>query len=257
MCGRYLITTAPEAMRRLFRYREQPNFSARYNVAPTQPIPIVRLHEGERQFALLRWGLIPAWVKDPRAFSLLINARADSVNDKPAFRNAMNRRRCLIPADGFYEWKEEGGRKRPYVVRPKDRGPIAFAGLWECWMGPNGEELETAAIVTTAASPVMHHIHDRMPVIVPPDAFDFWLDCANVDALTAAAVLTAAPDALMEAYEISTVVNRVANDAPDLLDPLSAEQIAAAATPASGSETSAPAKRSRKPKTDDRQSSLF
>ena len=113
MCGRYLITTAPEAMRRLFRYREQPNFPARYNVAPMQPIPIVRLHEGERQFALLRWDLIPAWVKDPRAFSLLINARADSVNDKPAFRNAMNRRRCLIPADGFYEWKEEGGRKRP------------------------------------------------------------------------------------------------------------------------------------------------
>ena len=123
-------------------------------------------------------------------------------------------------------------------------------------MGANGEELETAAIVTTDASPALHHIHHRMPVIVPPDAFDFWLDCANVDALTAAAVLTAARDALMDAYEISTVVNRVANDALDLLDPLSAEQIAAA-TPASGSETSAPAKRSRKPKTDDRQSSLF
>ena len=129
------MTSSPEAMRRLFRYREQPNFPARYNVAPTQPIAIVRLQEGERQFALLRWGLIPAWVKDPRAFSLLINARADSVNDKPAFRNAMKRRRCLIPADGFYEWKEEGGRKRPYVVRPKEGGPIAFAGLWECWMG--------------------------------------------------------------------------------------------------------------------------
>ena len=124
-------------------------------------------------------------------------------------------------------------------------------------MGPNGEELETAAIVTTDASPALHHIHHRMPAIVPPDAFDFWLDCANVDALTAAAVLTPAPDALMEAYEVSDAVNRVANDAPDLLDPLTAEQIAAAATPASGSETSAPAKRSRKPKTDDRQSSLF
>src|SRR3954464_4628662 len=249
MCGRYLITTAPEAIRRLFRYREQPNFPARYNVAPTQPIAIVRLQEGERQFALLRWGLIPAWAKDPRAFSLLINARADSVKDKPAFRNAMKRRRCLIPADGFYEWKEEGGRKRPYVARPKDRGPIAFAGLWECWMGPNGEEMETAAIITTEASPSLHHIHHRMPVIVPPEAFDFWLDCANVDALTAAAVLTPAPDALMEAYEISTAVNRVANDAPDLLDLLTAEQIAAAmaAEPAG-----APAKRTRKPKTDER-----
>ena len=126
MCGRYLITSAPEAFRRLFRYREQPNFPPRYNVAPTQPVPIVRVVEGERQFALVRWGLIPAWVKDPRAFSLLINARAESVNDKPAFKNAMKRRRCLILADGFYEWKTEGTRKRPYVARPKEGGPIAF-----------------------------------------------------------------------------------------------------------------------------------
>jgi putative SOS response-associated peptidase YedK len=228
MCGRYLMTSSPEAMRRLFRYPEQPNFPARYNVAPTQPIPVVRLNAGKRQFALLRWGLIPAWVKDPRAFSLLINARADSVIDKPAFRHAMKRRRCLIPADGFYEWKEEGGRKRPHVVRPKDRGPVAFAGLWECWTGPNGEELETAAIITTDASASLHHIHHRMPVIVPPEAFDFWLDCTNVDALSAAVVLTSAPDGLMEAYEISDAVNRVANDAPELLEPLTAEQIAAA-----------------------------
>ena len=156
-------------------------------MAPTQPVPIVRLVEGKRQFALVRWGLIPPWVKDPRLPRLLINARGESVNDKPAFRNAMKRRRCLFPADGFYEWKEEGGRKRPYVVRPKDGGPIAFAGLWETWMGPNGEEMETAAIVTT--DPDVSAMHDRMPVIVPPDAFDFWLDGANVDATTAAALI--------------------------------------------------------------------
>ena len=149
MCGRYCITSAPEAIRALFRYREQPNFPARYNVAPTQPVPIVRMAEGERQFALVRWGLIPAWVKDPKGFSLLINARAESVNDKPAFRNAMKRRRCLFPADGFYEWKPHGGSKRPYLARPTAGGPIAFAGLWETWIGPNGEEMETAAIVTT------------------------------------------------------------------------------------------------------------
>src|SRR5438093_1883506 len=117
MCGRYLITTAPEAIRRLFRFPEQPDFPPRYNVAPTQPIPIVRLAEGKRQFALLRWGLIPAWVKDPRGFSLLINARSDSVLDKPAFRNAMKRRRCLIPADGFYEWKEAGAAGARGAVR--------------------------------------------------------------------------------------------------------------------------------------------
>src|SRR6476469_901291 len=143
MCGRFTVTSAPEAMRALFRYPEQPNFPPRYHVAPTQPIAVVRLQEGKRQFALVRWGLLPAWVKDPRAFSLLINARGDSVNDNPAFRTDMTRRRCLIPADGFYEWNEHGGRKRPYSVRPADCGPVAFAGLWECWTGPNGEAMET------------------------------------------------------------------------------------------------------------------
>src|ERR1041384_7707395 len=113
MCGRYAITTAPEAIRQLFRYLEQPNFPPRYNVAPTQPVPIVRMAEGKRQFALVRWGLIPSWVKDPASFSLLINARGESVNDKPAFKNAMKRRRCLFPADGFYEWKPHGSAKRP------------------------------------------------------------------------------------------------------------------------------------------------
>jgi len=126
-----LITSSPEAFRRLFRYEEQPDFPPRYNVAPTQPIPIVRMAEGKRQFALVRWGLIPPWVTDPRNFSLLINARGESVNDKPAFRNAMRRRRCLIPADGFYGWKEQGGRRRPYCVRPKDGGPVAGRGAAE------------------------------------------------------------------------------------------------------------------------------
>src|SRR5262245_56364130 len=144
MCGRYAITTAPEAIRRLFGYPEQPNFPPRYNVAPTQPVPIVRVVEGKRAFALVRWGLIPGWVKDPRTFSLVINARGESVLDKPAFRNAMKRRRCLFPADGFYEWRSEGGARRPYYVRAKDGQPLAFAGLWETWTGPNGEEMETA-----------------------------------------------------------------------------------------------------------------
>jgi len=116
MCGRYMVISSPEAIRRLFGYPEQPNFPPRYNVAPTQPVPIVRIVEGQRQFALVRWGLIPPWVKDPRRFALLINARGESVNDRAAFRYAMRRRRCLVPADGFYAWKDEGGRKRPYCV---------------------------------------------------------------------------------------------------------------------------------------------
>ena len=248
MCGRYLITSAPEAFRRLFGYPEQPNFPPRYNVAPTQPIPIVRVVEGKRQFALVRWGLIPPWVKDPRTFSLLINARAESVNDKPAFRNAMRRRRCLVPADGFYDWKAEGVQRRPFVVRPKDRAPIAYAGLWETWIGPNGEELETAAIVTTAANRALARLHERMPVIVPPEAFDLWLDCRNVDATTAAALLVPSGEQTLEAYEISPAVNRADNDGPELLEPLPAGATAAPA-PA--------APRRRAPKKDDGQASLF
>lgn len=248
MCGRYLIISTPEAIRQFFQYPEQPNFPPRYNVAPTQPIPLVRHAKGRRQFALVRWGLIPAWVKDPRAFSLLINARGESVNDKPAFRNAMKRRRCLIPADGFYEWKEAGRKKRPYVVRPCGGGPIAFAGLWESWMGPNGEEVETAAIITSQASCDVAHIHDRMPVIVPPEAFDLWLDCAHVDAVTAATLIAPAPPGLLNAYEISTGVNRVVNDSPSLVDP-----VATRADPV----PEPPVRAAKKPKKDERQSSLF
>jgi len=250
MCGRYCITSAPGAIRALFRYREQPNFPARYNVAPTQPVPIVRMIEGERQFALVRWGLIPAWVKDPKGFALLINARAESVNDKPAFQNAMKRRRCLFPADGFYEWKAHGNSKRPYLARPTAGGPIAFAGLWETWFGPNGEELDTAAIVTTEANAAMAAVHHRAPVIVPPEQFDFWLDCKNLDEHMAAELLAPAPEGSMEVYEVSPAVNRVANDSAALHEPYSAD---AAVPPA---EKAKPASRKRQP-VDTGQGSLF
>jgi putative SOS response-associated peptidase YedK len=159
-------------------------------------------------------------VKDPKTFALLINARGESVLDKPAFRAAMKRRRCLIPADGFYEWQPGGARKQPYFIRLKSGQPMAFAGLWECWTGPNGEELETAAIVTTGANRALGHIHDRMPVILAPDAFDLWLNCAEVDAQTAAALIAPAEDDLFEAYPVSTDVNRVANDNAKLLEPV-------------------------------------
>ncbi|HLH97186.1 MAG TPA: SOS response-associated peptidase [Xanthobacteraceae bacterium] len=248
MCGRYAITTAPEAMRQLFDYREQPNFPPRYNIAPTQPVPVVRLAQGARQFALLRWGLVPAWVKDPKSFSLLHVARAESVNDKPAFRNAMRRRRCLLPADGFYEWSEFGERKGPFFIRPKAGGMIAFAGLWETWMGPNGEELESVAIITTPANRRLGAIAERMPAILPPESFDLWLDCGKVDAMTAAAFLVPAAEALLEAYPVSTAVNRTANDSPELIAPVSPQ-----APPAS---EPVPVKRARKP-ADDRQGSLF
>jgi len=253
MCGRYCITSAPEAIRALFRYPEQPNFPARYNIAPTQPVPIVRMADGGRQFALLRWGLIPAWVKDPAGFSLLINARGESVNDKPAFKNAMKRRRCLFPADGFYEWKPHGNAKRPYFARSTAGGPIAFAGLWETLIGPNGEEMETAAIVTTAANAEMAAMHHRASVIVAPEQFEFWLDCRNVDKKTAAALIAPAPDGSMQVYEISPAVNRVANDGPVLHEPYSADA-AVAVEPASEKPRSV---RRARPALDTGQGSLF
>ena len=255
MCGRYLITSAPEAIRALLRYFEQPNFPPRYNVAPTQPVPIVRLNAGARSFALVRWGLIPPWVKDPRGFTLLINARGETVNEKPAFHNAMRRRRCLFPADGFYEWRADGERRRPFFIRPRNGGPIAFAGLWETWMGPDGEEVETACIVTTTANRTLAPIHDRMPVVIAPEAFDLWLDTANVDAATAAALIMPAPDNLFEAYEISTAVNRTANDSAALVEPVGSSAAAAAA--AAPERPAAKPKPKTRPKEDDGQGSLF
>ena len=252
MCGRYAITSAPEAIRKLFGYAEQPNFPPRYNIAPTQPIPVVRLDQGVRHFSLVRWGLIPAWVKDPKTFSLVINAREDSVLVKPAFRNAMRYRRCLIPVDGFYEWKVVGaGPKQPYYIRRRDGAPFAFAGLWEAWSGPNGEEMETAAIVTTVANRTLMPIHDRMPVIVPAETFAAWLDCRDVDAEAASRLLLPAPDDLLEAYPVSTAVNRVANDDASLIL-LSAEASQQSVRPEPG-RTERAARRRK----DDRQPSLF
>ena len=241
MCARYVITSPADAVRALFGYDERPNFPLRYNVAPTQPIPVVRLVNGARSYALVRWGLLPAWVKDPKTFSLLVNARGESVLDKPSFRNAMRRRRCLIPADGFYEWRA-GAPKRPYFVRPKSGTPMAFAGLWETWTGPNGEEVDTAAIVTTRANRALIAIHDRMPVIVAPDAFNLWLDCAEVDAKTAAALITPAADELLECYEVSSAVNRTENNSAELIAPVPATASDPAAPAAEG-----PAKK-KKPK---------
>jgi putative SOS response-associated peptidase YedK len=181
--------------------------------------------------------------------------------EKPAFRNAMRRRRCLIPTDGFYEWHagQAGGPKRPYFVRPKRDAeghapPLAFAGLYETWTGPNGEELDTAAIVTTAANRTLTAIHDRMPVFVPKDAFDLWLDCANVEADVAAALIRPADDNLLEAYPVSPAVNRVANDSPALI-----AAVTAALAPAAAPERSAPPAPAKRKKTEepDDQASLF
>jgi len=256
MCGRYTVIASPEAIRALFGYEEQPNFPPRYNVAPTQPIAIVRLIDGKRHFALVRWGLLPSWVKDPKAFTLLINARGEAAAEKPAFRAAMKRRRCLIPADGFYEWKPIGARKQPYYVHAKSGAPIAFAGLWETWTGPNGEELETAAIVTTMANRTLAPIHDRMPVIVAPEQFDLWLDNANVEPVAAAALIKPAPDDLLEVIPVSTDVNRPANDNPKLVEQVD-EIVEAAMAAKPARKASAKRAAAKPPKKTNGQGALF
>ena len=227
MCGRFVITSPPEALRRIFGYFEQPNFPPRYNVAPTQPIPVVILENGARHFRLMRWGLLPAWVKDPRKFTLLINARAETVKEKPAFRNAIRRRRCLVPADGYYEWQDTGSRKRPYFIHRRDGGPIGLAGLSETWIGPHGEELDTVAIVTAAAGADLAVLHQRVPVAIRPGDFDRWLDCSADEAESVLALLTPPHAGEFAWHEVSTRVNRVANDDAQLILPITAEQIAA------------------------------
>lgn len=220
MCGRYVMTSPPAAVRAQFGYVDRPNFPRRYNIAPAQPVAIVRLESGQRRLALVRWGLIPSWVKDPRGFSLLVNARSESVLEKPAFRAAMSARRCLFPADGFYEWRREGRQRRPYFIRRSDGAPMAFAGLWEVWTGPNGEEMETAAILTTAANRELAPIHHRMPALIPPEAFDQWLDTARVSAASAARLLVPAPDGVFDLHPVSSAVNRATIDAAFLIDPV-------------------------------------
>jgi putative SOS response-associated peptidase YedK len=226
MCGRFVVRSSPEEIRRLLGYEETPNFPPRYNVAPTQPIAIVRMERGKRRFALARWGLIPSWVKDPKQFSLLINARAEGITQKASYRAAMLRRRCLVPTDGFYEWQKTPRGKRPFYVHARGGGPMAFAGLWETWMDPTGGEIDTAAIVTCPANAVLAPIHDRMPVVLAPEQFDAWLDTEHVSAEDAAGLLQPAAEDALEAYEISMRVNDHRNEGAELIEPAVGEKIA-------------------------------
>ena len=227
MCGRFVITSPPSALRQMFDYAEQPNFPPRYNIAPTQPVPVVIVENGARHFCLMRWGLWPAWVKDPRKFTLLINARAETIQEKPAFKNAIRRRRCLIPADGYYEWHTSDQRKRPYFIHRRDGGPIGLAALAETWIGPNGEEMDTVAIVTAPASADLVALHHRVPVTIAPDDFERWLDCRADDAEMVMPLLTGPDEGEFAWHEVSTRVNRVAHDDAQLVLPITEEERAA------------------------------
>ena len=221
MCGRFALHVSPEQVREAYGYAAKPNFPPRYNIAPTQPVAIVREEQGKPEFALVRWGLIPPWVKDIRTFPTLINARSEQAAEKPAFRNAIRRRRCLIPADGFYEWqKTPTGKKQPFLIERPDSRVFAFAGLWESWMDAEGNELDSAAILTTQANETLAPIHDRMPVIIEPENYGKWLDADHVPPVELADLMAPARNDFFHAYPVSTRVNAVANDDEGLVAPL-------------------------------------
>jgi putative SOS response-associated peptidase YedK len=185
---------------------------------------VVIVENGIRHFRLMRWGLLPAWVKDPRKFTLLINARSETVLERPAFKNAIKRRRCLIPADGYFEWQASETRKRPHFIHRRDGAPMGLAGLAETWIGPNGEELDTVAIVTAPASAELASLHDRVPVTIGADDFDRWLDCSDDSAEQVMALLRGPGEGEFVWHEVSIRVNRVANDDAQLILPITAEQ---------------------------------
>jgi putative SOS response-associated peptidase YedK len=221
MCSRYSLTSPPEAVRAYFGYSDTPNFPARYNVAPTQAIAVVALdREGVRRFRLMRWGLLPAFVKDPKQFPTLINARSEEALEKPSFRHAMRFRRCLIPADGFYEWTGPKGKRRPFLLRPRDAHLVAFAGIYERWRDAGGVEIDTVAILTCPANGTISPLHDRMPVLLPLEHFAAWLDVKGTTAETAARLLQPVPDELLGAIEMHPKINDSKRDEPGIQEPL-------------------------------------
>lgn len=225
MCSRYSLTSPPEAVRQLFGYENDAQFPPRYNIAPTQPVAIVRTGlTGVREMALVRWGLIPPWAKDPRQLSTLINARAETAAGKPSFRGAMRHKRCLVPADGFYEWTGKAGAKQPHLIalRPGSAygdGPMGFAGIWEHWLGADGSEIETMAILTVAANREMGPVHDRMPLILDPKDFDAWLDCSSGSSRDIEALLAPPPDRLLTIRPVSRLLNNPRNEGPEVQAP--------------------------------------
>jgi len=221
VCGRYVVTTPGEVIAELFELDEKPHLVPRYNVAPTQEVPIVRAAAaGGRELAMVAWGLVPFWAKERAIGNKLINARAESLAEKPSFRDSYKKRRCLIPADGFYEWQRTDGRKQPWLLRLRGGAPFAFAGLWSSWKDrESGEALESCAIVTTTPNALAARIHDRMPVIVAWERHGEWIDPA-ADVAGLASLLAPYPASEMEAYPVSTWVNSPAHDDPRCLEPL-------------------------------------
>ncbi len=212
MCGRYALHAHPEVVALLFGLSETPAFAARYNIAPASDVLVVREGiERRNEAAMLRWGLVPRWAKDPSIGARMNNARAETIAEKPSFREAWRRRRCLIPASGFYEWKDEGGKRQPYYVTPRAGELFAFAGIWEAW-----RDLQTCAVVTTEANAPMAAVHERMPVILAPGEYGVWLHGGEDERR---ALLRPCPAEAIAIRRVSRAVNRAANEGPGLIEP--------------------------------------
>ena len=220
MCGRYTLRTPVETLAVHFEIDEYPSsISASYNIAPTQGVAAVIAEDGRRKLEMLHWGLIPSWADDPSVGNKMINARAESVAEKPSFRKAFRNHRCLVLADGFYEWQKTGNGKQPYYIRMEDDSPFAFAGLWESWQ--NGREIRSCTIITTSPNEIAAPIHDRMPVILHPEDYEMWLDPDFDEREPLTTLLKPFPAEAMEAYPVSRRVNRPANNDPGVIEPAS------------------------------------
>ena len=220
MCGRFALYTDPIALAKQFQAENLLDLQPSYNVAPSQTIPIIRNEQGHRLFALAKWGLIPSWAKDIKIGYNTINARAETVAEKPAFRAAFQHRRCLIPADGYFEWQEIAGSKtkQPWYISLKNQEPMALAGLWERWQGSDGSEIESCTIIVTSGNELMQPIHDRMPVILPEEHWEIWLDTANTNKQGLQTLLSQYPADAMTAWAVSTMVNSPRHNSQDCLD---------------------------------------
>jgi putative SOS response-associated peptidase YedK len=223
MCGRYRLSRRKQLIEEQFNCDPwEEDWSPRYNIAPTQPVPVIRQNPKEpvRELSLMRWGLIPHWAKDASSAASTINARSETAATKPAFRDPIKFRRCLIPADGFYEWARKGASKQPFCFEVNDAELFAFAGLWDGWKNPDGQWIKTCSILTTTPNAVTSAVHDRMPVIVHPDGYHLWLDPGLTDARVVSELLKPYDARRMRAYPVSTRINHVANDDVECSQPV-------------------------------------
>ena len=227
MCGRYRLSRRKQILEEHFAtISGDEDWSPRYNIAPTQPVPIIRQNPKEpiRDLSLVRWGLIPSWATDSSVGARMINARSETATTKPAFRDALKSRRCLIPADGFYEWSRTGKAKQPYCCEVAEGELFAFAGIWDRWRDQNGNAVETCSILTTTPNAVTSAIHDRMPVILDPDSYNLWLDPGMRDVSSVSELLKPCDARLMRCYPVSIRINRVANDDQECSSPVELAQ---------------------------------